>query len=289
MTATAYAPESLPEALDLLAEDPARRPLAGCTDLMVASPEERRALGETIDLLRLPELRGIREAGDGAIEIGAAVPFSEIRRTTLLQERFPSLVAAAGVVGGWQIQNRGTMGGNAVNASPAGDSLPALLALEAGVVLARRSGDRTEEREVPYREFHRGYRRTALEAGELVVRFRLPRPPEGSVQVFRKVGTRQAQAISKVVLALLARLREGRFDHFRLAAGSVAPTPIRFPELEQAMLGRAPDEATAELAGRLAAEAVEPIDDVRSTASYRRAVLRRLVRRVVLDLGAGAG
>jgi len=280
----AAVPTSLAEAVRLLAADPELRPAAGCTDLMVCEPEARADLPGVLDLLRVPELSGIRELteGDeaGGLEIGAATPFAEIRRSPLVRARYPALAAAAAVAGGWQIQNRATIGGNAVNASPAGDSLPVLLALEAEAVAVSAAG----ERRIPYREFHTGYRATALRPGELLAALRLPPPPPGSRQAFRKVGTRAAQAISKVVVAALARVAAGRFDLVRLAAGSVAPTPIRLGTVEEAVAGRPADAETAALAGRLAAAVVEPIDDVRSTADYRRFALERVVRRIVLEL-----
>ncbi len=280
-------PTSLDEAVRLLAADPELRPVAGCTDLMVCEPEKRADLPAVLDLLRVPELSGIRELteGDhaGGLEIGAAATFAEIRRSPLVRARYPALAAAAAVVGGWQIQNRATIGGNAANASPAGDSLPVLLVLDAEAVAASAAG----ERRIPYREFHTGYRATALRPGELLAALRLPPPPAGSRQAFRKVGTRAAQAISKVVVAALGRVVGGRFDLFRLAAGSVAPTPVRLAEVEAAITGCPADAETAALAGRLAAAAVTPIDDVRSTADYRRFALERVVRRIVLAL-AGA-
>lgn len=165
------------------------------------------------------------------------------------------------------------------NASPAGDSLPCLLALDAEVVLASRGGERT----IPYRAFHLGYRDTALAAGELIKCVRLPLPPEGSRQAFRKVGTRRAQAISKVVVALVSRVADGSFADFRVAVGSMAPTPVRLPTVEEAVRGLPARPSTADLAGRLAAEAVRPIDDVRSTAEYRRFALSRVLRRLTLQ------
>jgi len=283
------APRTLDEALRRLAAEPGLRPVAGGTDLMVCEPEDRAGMPGALDLFALPELAGIRELTEGehagGLEIGAAVTFTEIRRSPLVRARYPALAAAAAVVGGWQIQNRATIGGNAANASPAGDSLPVLLALDAEVVAVGADG----ERRIPYREFHTGYRRTALRPGELLTAFRLPPPPPGSRQAFRKVGTRAAQAISKVVVAALGRVDEGgRFDLFRLAAGSVAPTPVRLGAVEAAIAGRPADEATAALAGRLAAGSVTPIDDVRSTADYRRFALERVVRRMVLDLAGTA-
>jgi len=283
------APRTLDKALRRLAAEPGLHPFAGGTDLMVCEPEDRDDMLGVLDLFALPELAVIREPAEGehagGLEIGAAVTFTEIRRSSLVRARYPALAAAAAVVGGWQIQNRATIGGNAANASPAGDSLPVLLALDAEAVAAGAEGTRT----IPYREFHTGYRRTALRPGELLAAFRLPPPPPGSRQAFRKVGTRAAQAISKVVVAALGRVDEGgRFDLFRLAAGSVAPTPVRLAAVEEAVSGRPADEETAALAGRLAAGSVTPIDDVRSTADYRRFALERVVRRMVLDLAGTA-
>ncbi len=277
----AVSPRTLAEALAALAADPALVPVAGCTDLMVGEPLERAALPGVIDLLRIPELSGIRRA-NGVLEIGASTTFREIGASPEVRRDHPALAAAAAVVGGWQIQNRATIGGNIANASPAGDSLPVLLALDAEVAIAGAAGERT----VPYREFHRGYRETVLAPGELLVRIRLPAPAPGARQFFRKVGTREAQAISKVVVALAVRLEDGAIREPRLAAGSVAPTPVRLESVERVLEGRRPDAETADLAGRRAAASVEPIDDVRSTAAYRRFALERVVRRLVLSLGA---
>ena len=227
----------------------------------------------------MPELAGIRER-DGFLEIGATTSFSAIRASESVRSEFPALAEAAAVIGGWQIQNRATLGGNMANASPAGDSLPVLLALDARVVLIGAAG----EREVPYAAFHTGYRRTAIEPGEVIGWIRLPHPPPGCHQVFRKIGTRRAQAISKVVVALVGRLEEGRVADYRLAAGSVAATPVRLRAVEEMALGRPHDAALAAEAGRLAAASVEPIDDVRSTAEYRRFVLAAVVERATREL-----
>ena len=276
---TAVQPHTLEEAVRHLAEDPELVPAAGCTDLMIRGVEALHQMDRVIDLLSVPELRGIREV-DGDLEIGATTPFSEIRHSSAVRSAFPALAEAAGRIGGWQIQNRATLGGNLANASPAGDSLPVLLALNATVVLASARG----LREVPYDSFHSGYRKTALQPGEIVVRIRLPLPAPGTVQAFRKVGTREAQAISKVVVAIAGRVEDGRIAEIRLAAGSVAPTPIRLRAAEDAIRGQAVGANAAELAGREAAGAVTPIDDVRSTAEYRKFALERVVRRMILEL-----
>ena len=279
MTA-ALRPRSLDEAVRFLSDDPALVPTAGCTDLMVRGPEALHRMDRVIDLLAIAEMRGIREI-EGGIEIGATTTFTEIGRSSAVRAAFPALAAAASVVGGWQIQNRATLGGNMANASPAGDSLPVLLALDAVVIVAGPEG----LREVPYSEFHTGYRKTALQPGEIVARVRLPFLPEGGFQAFRKVGTREAQAISKVVVAMVGRIADGRIADPRLAAGSVAATPVRLRAAEEAVRGAAPGSETAERAGQEAAREVTPIDDVRSTAEYRRFALERVVRRMVLGIG----
>ncbi len=278
MSASA-APSSLAAALDALAADPELVPIAGCTDLLVAGPHAHADGRRILDLLRLPELRGIRRV-EGGIEIGAATTFAEILRSPELGARLPALIQAAATVGAWQIQNRATLGGNVVNASPAGDSLPVLLALDALMIAASAAG----QREIAAQEFFVGYRKTALRSGELLRAVRLPDPAPGSMQRFRKVGTRAAQAISKVVVAFAARLEGGRFAAPRIAAGSVAATPVRLYSAEAILLGRAPGRDTAELVAKSAADEVTPIDDVRSTAEYRRFALQRVVRRLLIEI-----
>jgi CO/xanthine dehydrogenase FAD-binding subunit len=279
---SALSPRTLDEAIRTLADDPAIVLAAGCTDLMVRSIEALHGMERVIDLLAIPELRGIRESQSN-LEIGATTTFSEIRRSPAVRTAFPALAEAAASIGGRQIQNRATLGGNLANASPAGDSLPVLLALDASVVIAGPDG----RREIPYSTFHTGYRKTALLPGEILAAVRLSLPPPGTVQAFRKVGTREAQAISKVVVAMAGRVEEGRIADLRLAAGSVAAIPVRLRSAEEAVRRMPPGLEAAERAGRAAADAVEPIDDVRSTADYRRFALERVVRRLVLGLGAG--
>ena len=275
-------PHSLEEAVRALAKEPHLRPIAGCTDLMVCEPLHRLNIEGVLDLLGIPELKGIHESEE-SVEIGATTTFSEIRDSKLVSEKFPALAAAARVVGGWQIQNRATIGGNVVNASPAGDSLPALLALDARAIIAGPGG----EREIPFSSFYLGYRETALRPGELLARLRVPFPSAGTRQYFRKVGTRAAQAISKVVVAVVGSVEDGTITALRIAAGSVAATPVRLLAAEEALVGESAVADTADLAERLVVESVEPIDDVRSTAAYRRFALGRIVRRMMHDLIAG--
>jgi len=232
-----------------------------------------------VDVTRLPELAGIHHDGD-FLDIGAACTFAEIRHDALVNEYAPALADAAVVFGAWQIQNRATIGGNIANASPAGDSLPVLLALDAQIIVAGPIGVRI----ITYADFNTGYRETALGPGELIVRIHVPNPPPNHMQRLWKVGTRAAQAISKVVVAFAASRGGGRMTSVRIAAGSVAPTPIRLPATEYACEGRPYDSATADRAAATAVNEITPIDDVRSTAAYRRFVLGRIVRRFVLDM-----
>jgi CO/xanthine dehydrogenase FAD-binding subunit len=278
---SAVQPQTLGEALAVLA-DPERGavPVAGCTDLMVVDHATGREHKTVVDVLRLPELQGIA-LRDGCVDIGAASTFTEIRENALIQEHCPILVEVAATIGAWQIQNRATIGGNIANASPAGDSLPVLLALNAQCVLVGQDGQRC----VSYDHMHLGYRKTALQPGELILRIRIPLPSPWTVQLFKKVGTREAQSISKVVVAFVADLSEGRMQNVRIAAGSVAAIPLRLAMAEKVCEGAAPSSTVAGDAGRSAGSEVSPIDDVRSSADYRRFALERVVRRMVLQVG----
>jgi xanthine dehydrogenase small subunit len=280
-------PRALAEAYAILADAPTR-PIAGGTDLMVALAGE---LGDPpdriVDLWRLDELRGIALDGD-ALSLGALTTFTEIRHSAICREHLPVLVEAAATIGAVQIQNRGTLGGNVVNASPAGDTLPVLLAADASFVLGSVRGERV----VPADEFWPAYRVTALAPDELLVRIRIPLLA-GREMRFRKVGTRRAQSISKVVMALgwrdaapAAPLAAATpWSAVRLALGSVAPTPIRARATEAAIEGRPPTPETADRAAETLAAELQPIDDVRSTAGYRRLAAARVLHRLIREAG----
>ena len=274
-------PRELAEAYAILAEGPVR-PIAGGTDLMVALTGE---LGEPpdriLDLWRLDDLRGIALEGD-AISLGALTTYTEIRRSAICREHLPVLVEAAATIGAAQIQNRGTIGGNVVNASPAGDTLPVLLATDASFVVGSARG----ERNVGADAFWPAYRRTALAPDELLLRIRIPLLAGRELR-YRKVGTRRAQSISKVVLALAWRDGgpAGPWTDVRLALGSVAPTPIRARRTEAALEGRPPTPETADHAAETLAAELQPIDDVRSTAEYRRLVAARVLHRLIREAG----
>jgi CO/xanthine dehydrogenase FAD-binding subunit len=256
---------SLDDALAIM-RDEKRMPVAGATDVYVAANfgtlEPRRLL----DIWALSELREI-SVRDEILVIGALVTYTSLIRSAVIGERLPMLVEASQLVGGAQIQNRGTVGGNIANASPAGDSLPVFAAVDAVVVL--RSVD--EERRIPFGEFYTGYRKSVMRPDELIVAVEVA-PVEGK-QWFRKVGTRAAQAISKIVVAAV------RAPAPRIAFGSVAPTVIRIPRTERALAeGGSIDEAATILS-----EEIAPIDDLRSSADYRRRVSVNLLRRFWAD------
>jgi CO/xanthine dehydrogenase FAD-binding subunit len=236
--------------------------------------------GESLlDLSGIAEMRGI-VVDEDALVLGALTTFTEMRRSPLVRERLPALAEVAASVGAAQVQNRGTLGGNVANASPAGDTLPLLLATDASIV----AGSVRGERAIPADEFFTGYRITALEPDELVVRVRIPLRPGREVR-FRKVGTRRAMAISKVVMAVAWLDDGGRWRDVRVALGSVAERPIRARRTEAALEGARPGAGVAALAAATVAAEIEPIDDVRSTAAYRRAVTGRVLRRIVLGAG----
>jgi xanthine dehydrogenase small subunit len=280
-------PASLADAYAVLAGSTAEAPItpiAGGTDVMVRITGE---IGEPparmVDLSRLAELRGITVDGT-AVVIGAATTYTELRRSDACREHLPALVEAAATIGAAQIQNRGTLGGNIANASPAGDTLPVLLALDAAIVVGGPRGERT----VPAADFWVAYRRTALAPDELVLRVRIP-VAGGREARFRKVGTRRAQAISKVVIALAWREGGGpqaaTWSDVRVALGSVADRPIRARATEAVLEGAPPTPETADAAAESLAAEIHPIDDVRSTADYRRVVAARALHRMIRDAG----
>jgi CO/xanthine dehydrogenase FAD-binding subunit len=276
-------PKSLPDAYRLLADGGATgwRPLAGGTDLMVQITGE---LGpppdHVLDIWGLDELRGIGLDGDELV-IGALTTYTELRASALVGELLPALALASATIGAAQIQNRGTVGGNLGNASPAGDTLPIWLATDAQIVLGSASG----ERSVAAADFFTGYRETACRDDELVLRVRVPLLPRRHVR-FRKVGTRRAQAISKIVMAVSWLTgKDGGWTDTRVALGSVAATPIRSGSTEAALDGQHPVLSTADAAVAALEAEIEPIDDVRSSANYRRLVAGRVLRRLIREEG----
>ena len=258
---------TLDEAVGVLADQPGTwRPVAGGTDVMVQLAAGTLAHRQYVSVWGIRELRRIDVDAD-SVTLGVLTTFSDIRRHDLLRSEFPLLGRAAADTGGVANQNRGTIGGNIANASPAADTPPALLVYDAQLELTSVRGRRT----VPYERFHTGYKQMDLASDELITAVRLPRR-RGWHQHYRKVGARRAQAISKVCLAAAARLESGRIADIRLAFGSVAPTVVRAFGAEDMLRGATAGPEALERAGAALASQLAPIDDVRSTAAYRRQV-----------------
>ena len=251
---------SLDDALAILADEP-RMPIAGATDVYVGLNFGTLREKKYLDIWSCAELRSI-SVKDDVLSIGALATYTDMIRSKAVNERVPMLVAASRLVGGPQIQNRGTIGGNVANASPAGDTLPVLAAMGAIVVLRSRAG----ERRVNFNDFYTGYRASVRKPSELITAVEIP--ALAGKQWFRKVGTRAAQAISKIVIGAV------RAPVPKIAFGSVAATVVRVPRTEAALAaGGSIDDAIAVLATE-----IKPIDDVRSTAEYRMRVASNLVR-----------
>jgi CO/xanthine dehydrogenase FAD-binding subunit len=276
------APRDLPEALGLLAERAARCEktvlLAGGTDWFVerhvAPPETEGTLPLVVDVSRLEGLRRISLAGD-TLRVGGAVTFLELRKDARVAARCPLLAAMARDVGALQIQARGTLAGNLASGSPAADGVCALAALDATLLLRSVRG----ARRIPLAGFYTGYRKSILTADELIEAIEISLPPAGSPFAWRKVGTRQAQAISKVALAAVAVVENGLCTRLGLAMASVAPTVAFLPATRALGLSRPLAEITPGDLERAVLADIAPIDDIRSTAAYRRHVAVALVTR----------
>ncbi|HVG19147.1 MAG TPA: xanthine dehydrogenase family protein subunit M [Blastocatellia bacterium] len=279
---TAYSPRTLAEAYAALAErGGAVKIIAGGTDLMVLMNARMLEATDFLDIWRIDELRGITDEG-GAVRVGSLTTYTQLIRSPLIREHAPALAAASRTVGAIQIQNRGTIGGNVVNASPAGDSLPVLAAYDAEVEVGSARG----MRHVDYNEFNTGYRRTTLSPDEIVLAVRIPKLSGDEQDFFWKVGTRRAQAISKTVMAARAKMMGGAIESIAIGVGSVAPTVIRARQTEKLLAGATLTDDVIEQARQTIAREVSPITDLRSNEHYRRTVtgnvltkfLRRLTR-----------
>jgi len=265
---------SLVEALGLLAQQPGQwKPFAGGTDLMVLLEANKLPHTNYVNIWNLSELRNV-EVASSQVTIGALASYSQIQEHEILQAEFPMLCQAAKETGGLAIQNRGTLGGNIANASPAADSPPALLAYGAAVELVSVSGTRL----VPYKDFHTGYKQMNLRADELLARIHLPRSQNNLTHYYRKVGTRKAQAISKVCFAGVGRVENDLCIELRIALGSVAPVPLRCTRTEDVIRHRAlDDKVKADAIVELSRE-IAPISDIRSTSDYRLRVSQNLLK-----------
>ncbi|SNT21817.1 xanthine dehydrogenase small subunit [Granulicella rosea] len=272
------APATLDDVLATLATG-GYTPIAGGTEIMVALSAGRLPQKPLVSLQHLKELRFIETTAEAYV-IGAGTTFSDIRHHAGLAADLPLLAGAASWTGSIANQNRGTLGGNLVNASPAADSPPALLAYEATLKLVSATGSRT----MPYTAFHLGYKKTALLPGELVYSIAVPRIWTGYRSYTRKVGTRNAQAISKIALACLARIEENKIADIRIGAASLSAMPMRCAATESALLGQPVTSQTVEKARAALASEARPIDDIRSTAAYRAAVAGNLLEEFLQQL-----
>jgi CO/xanthine dehydrogenase FAD-binding subunit len=268
------APKTLERALALVGEE--WRPFAGGTDLMVLFEAGKLPHKRFVSIWGLPELKGIEVTAEH-VTMGALTTYTDVQRHPVLRDEFPLLAQAASETGGIATQNRGTLGGNIVNASPAADSPPALLVYDAELELISSSGSRR----VAYRSFHTGYKQMDLNPDELVARIRIPRRLERWRQYYRKVGTRKAQAISTVCFAAAARVDNGHVADVRIALGSVAPTVIRCHQTEEAIRR---DPGALEAAKSTIAHEIAPIDDIRSGAHYRLRVAQNLLEHFLRTL-----
>jgi OHCU decarboxylase len=279
------APRTLPAVLSLLAQEPGVwLPIAGGTDVMVEYSAGKLSARKLVSIWNLPELRRIEVSAD-EIQIGAGSTYTDLREHEVVRREFTLLSSAASWTGGIATQNRGTLGGNIVNASPAADSLPALLVYDAELVLVSARG----ERRLPYRSFHVDYRKTQLAPDELICAICLKKRFSEYYAHAQKVGARNAQAIAKVCLAALGRLADGVVEDIRLAMGSVAPVPLRLNKTERIVKGQRIDAALLQLASKTAAAEIRPINDMRSTARYRAAVAGNMVAEFLGHLSAGGG
>lgn len=276
------APRDLSAALDRMAREPGVwHPFAGGTDLMVLLETGKLPHRKFLSIWKLSELRGIEVTPEN-VTLGALTTYTELRRHEVLAGEFPLLCQAAAETGSIATQNRGTLGGNIANASPAADSPPALFVYDAELELVSATGSRW----IPYHGFWTGYKRMDLRGDELIRRIRLPREKSAWKQYYRKVGTRRAQAISKICFAGAARMDSGRIADVRIALGSVAPTVLRASETEKALRGERLSPAVLHRAQEVLAREIAPIDDMRSTARYRRQVARNLLAEFCAALSA---
>jgi CO/xanthine dehydrogenase FAD-binding subunit len=273
-------PRDLATTLDRMAAEPGTwRAFAGGTDLMVLLEAGKLPHKKFLNIWNLAELRGIRVSAEH-VTLGALTTYAEVQRHEILAREFPLLCRAAAETGSVATQNRGTLGGNIANASPAADSPPALIVYDAEIEIVSAGGARW----VPYASFHTGYKRMNLHAGELIRAIRFPRGQAGWKQYFRKVGTRRAQAISKICFAGAARVEAGRIADVRIALGSVAPAVLRAVRAEELLRGQWLGSADLRAAQDALSAEIAPIDDMRSTARYRRNVARNLLAEFVETL-----
>jgi xanthine dehydrogenase FAD-binding subunit len=280
-----FAPTSLDEAAAVLSGGEVTI-LASGTDLMPQFNAGRVRLGRALmNIRRLPELRGIA-VEQKAIRIGALTTVTELMQSDAIRRHLPVLVEACDHFASDQLRNAATIGGNICNASPAGDLLLPLLVVDAAAVLVSKADGLLESRTVPLREFFTGPGKTVRKPEELLAEVRVPLPPEQFVARFYKFGTRPALDISAISIGLGCVHEGATLRHVRVAFGAVAPTPMRAPQTEAALDGRALTEETIAAAAAIAREEVRPISDVRASEWYRRELIHNLTQRVLSDVAA---
>ena len=284
MTVERYlAPKSLSEALEALRSADVTI-LAGGTDVMPQSESGKAPLRKAlVNIRRLPELTGIALAKN-EVRLGALTTISKMMASDLVRKHFPILVEAGDHFASEQIRNAGTLGGNVCNASPAGDTLVPLLALDASVELARKPNGSVETRTTPLKSFFVSPGKTHREPGELVVAIRIPVPPADQIQRFFKFGTRPALDISAIAIGLAAVKAKSVLSHVRIAYGAVAPVPIRGAKTETVLEGKKLTPELIERAAQVAHDEVRPISDVRASDWYRRELMHNIVKRMLTDV-----
>jgi CO/xanthine dehydrogenase FAD-binding subunit len=271
-----HRPEALSGALELLDALADCRPIAGGTDLLLFLRDGTIRARHLVDVTGIEEMRRI-SLEDGEICIGAATLLSEVASSELVAELAPALAEAVSQIGSVQTRNQGTIGGNICNASPAADSAPPLLVLDARIDVSSKAGGKT----IPVGELFAGPKLNSLGRGELVTAIRIPEPPEGSGASFQKLGRRRGSTLSVVNAAAYVELDGGRCSAARLALGAIAATPIRVAPAEGLLVGRKPIEAVVEAAASACRECVSPVDDIRGSAVYRRDMSAVLMRRAI--------
>lgn len=269
------APDTVEEALGLLSDRDDIRVLAGGTDVMIQRMTGQLPRSESLLYIGgLADLRGISRS-DGLMRIGALTSHRDLRCDPNITAHLPSFAEAAATVGGWQTQAVGTIGGNLCNASPAADLAPPVLVAEATMVVSAADGPLR----IPADRFFVDRRRTALPAGQVLLEIEVPAPPEDTWESYLKVGRRGAMEVALVGLAARFSRVGNRVGTARLAVCSVAPAPLRLRHAEKVLAGSTLDDAAVVEAARQATEEVDPIDDQRATATYRRMLVGRLIRK----------
>ena len=284
-----FQPSSVKEASAIVKEKgPGGRFLAGGTDLVIAVKEKGLMPSYVVDLKRIPGLSGIREERDGSLTIGALTTMREVETSPIIRKRYPFLAQSAAEVGSVQIQNRATIGGNMANATPSADVAPSLLVLDAKAKIAGLNGERVIELE----QFFRGPGQTVMSPEEILTAILIPASTPGLVGEYIKFSPREMMDLAYigVAVALVLNGKQKRCEKARVALGAVSPTPMRARRAEALLERQIMTEELAEQAGAEASRECKPISDVRSSADYRREMVRVNTKRALLNAAArGSG